>query len=398
MQHYSIVVAICRAALQVENPAISGHIERLIKALEKDEEVDQVAGLKKLLQAKKKNIEILPSRVVLSSNALTGEQLIPTVKAPVDRETSASLAEIIFPNANPIILPIFESGLASSINNILDEWKHVDKLKSKGIDPALSLMLFGAPGTGKTLLAHHIGETLGLPIIVARLDGLLSSFLGTTARNIANLFAFANRYKCILLLDEFDAIAKLRDDPNELGELKRVVNTLLQCLDERSKIGFTIAITNHELLLDSAIWRRFDLRIEIPKPVALARRTMLQNHFNDLIKITEVQLDFLVWLSKGYSGSDIEKLAFFVQRKIAILDKDFHFLETIKEYLRLNANTNSNDRKQKVLSSPEELAQVLNHDTELSFSQMKIAQLFGVTQPKISKMLNSSKEVVALEG
>jgi hypothetical protein len=398
MQHYSIVVAICRAALQVENPAISGHVERLIKALEKDEEVDQVAGLKKLLQAKKKNIEILPSRVVLSSNALTGEQLIPTVKAPVDRETSASLAEIIFPSANPITLPIFESGLALSINNILDEWKHVDKLKSKGIEPALSLMLFGAPGTGKTLLAHHIGETLGLPIIVARLDGLLSSFLGTTARNIANLFAFANRYKCILLLDEFDAIAKLRDDPNELGELKRVVNTLLQCLDERSKIGFTIAITNHELLLDSAIWRRFDLRIEIPKPVALARRTMLQNHFNDLIKITDVQLDFLVWLSKGYSGSDIEKLAFFIQRKIAILDKEFHFLETIKEYLRLNANTNSNERKQKVLSSPEELAQVLNHDTELGFSQMKIAQLFGVTQPKISKMLNSNKDIVALEG
>ena len=233
---------------------------------------------------------------------------------------------------------------------------------------------------------------------MARLDGLLSSFLGTTARNIANLFAFANRYKCILLLDEFDAIAKLRDDPNELGELKRVVNTLLQCLDERSKIGFTMAITNHELLLDSAIWRRFDLRIEIPKPVALARRTMLQNHFNDLIKITDVQLDFLVWLSKGYSGSDIEKLAFFIQRKIAILDKEFHFLETIKEYLRLNANTNSNDRKQKVLSSPEELAQVLSHDTELGFSQMKIAQLFGVTQPKISKMLNSNKDIVALEG
>lgn len=398
MQHYSIVVAICRAALQVENPVISGHVQRLIKALEKDEEMDQVEGLKKLLQTKKKNIEILPSRVILSSNALTGEQLIPTVKAPVDRETSAPLAEIIFPKTNTTTLPIFESGLASSVNNILDEWKHVDKLKVKGIEPALSLMLFGAPGTGKTLLAHHIGETLELPIIVARLDGLLSSFLGTTARNIANLFAFANRYKCILLLDEFDAIAKLRDDPNELGELKRVVNTLLQCLDERRRIGFTIAITNHELLLDLAIWRRFDLRIEIPKPVALARRIMLQNHFNNLIKITEVQLDFLVWLSKGYSGSDIEKLAFFIQRKIAILDKEFHFLETVKEYLRLNANMNSNDRKQKVLSSPEELAQVLNHDTELGFSQIKIAQLFGVTQPRISKMLNLNKDMITLEG
>jgi SpoVK/Ycf46/Vps4 family AAA+-type ATPase len=77
-----------------------------------------------------------------------------------------------------------------------------------------------------------------------------------------------------------------------------------------------MAITNHELLLDSAIWRRFDLRIEIPKPVALARRTMLQNHFNDLIKITDIQLDFLVWLSKGYSGSDIEKLAFLFKGKL----------------------------------------------------------------------------------
>ena len=124
---------------------------------------------------------------------------------------------------------------------------------------------------------------------------------------------------------------------------------------------------------------------------------MLQNHFSDLIKITEVQLDFLVWLSKGYSGSDIEKLAYFI-RKGTALDKEFHFLETIKEYLRLNANTNSNDRKQKVLSSPEELAQILNNDTELGFSQMKIAQLFGVTQPKISKMLNSNKDIVALEG
>lgn len=79
--------------------------------------------------------------------------------------------------------------------------------------------------------------SLLLPLIVARLDGLISSFLGTTARNISNLLTFANRYKCVFLLDEFDAVTKLRDDPHELGEIKRVVNTLLQCIDSRADIG-----------------------------------------------------------------------------------------------------------------------------------------------------------------
>ena len=81
-----------------------------------------------------------------------------------------------------------------------------------------------------------------------KLDGLVSSFLGTTARNIGNLFAFANRHRCILLLDEFDAIAKVRDDPQEVGEIKRVVNALLQNLDTRRDVGFTIGITNHPKL------------------------------------------------------------------------------------------------------------------------------------------------------
>ena len=103
----------------------------------------------------------------------------------------------------------------------------------------------------------------------------MSSFLGTTARNIGALFDFANRYRCVLFLDEFDAVAKARDDVQEIGEIKRVVNTLLQSLDARNGSGITIAATNHEHLLDAAVWRRFDTRIELPKPEPEAREHLL---------------------------------------------------------------------------------------------------------------------------
>src|SRR6188768_626714 len=119
-----------------------------------------------------------------------------------------------------------------------------------------------------------------MPVVLARLDGLISSYLGTTARNIAIMFAFAARYRCVLLLDEFDAIAKVRDDPQEVGEIKRVVNALLQNLDSRREVGFTIGITNHPRLLDSAVWRRFEIQLEIPRPdfamrLALAKAFMV---------------------------------------------------------------------------------------------------------------------------
>ena len=121
------------------------------------------------------------------------------------------------------------------------------------------------------MLARYIADQLGLPCVEARLDGLMSSFLGTTARNIGALFDFANRYRCVLFLDEFDAVAKARDDAQEVGEIKRVVDTLLQSLDSRNGTGITLAATNHEHLLDSAVWRRFDSRIEIKAPDAEAR-------------------------------------------------------------------------------------------------------------------------------
>ena len=85
---------------------------------------------------------------------------------------------------------------------MLNEWRRVEALRAMGVEPSRSCLIYGQPGTGKTLTAFWLASQLGLPVVNARIDGLVSSFLGTTARNIANLFAFANRYRCMLVLDE----------------------------------------------------------------------------------------------------------------------------------------------------------------------------------------------------
>lgn len=390
MDHFSIVLGLCRSAIQTPNEALRGHIERLIKALQKEGSADQARALEKLLVAGRSAVEMTPSRVVLSRAALSGEVLTPSVNPPVDKETGAPLAEIVHLSSALVTEPLFNRELSEGVEALLEEWRHVDALQEEGISPALTTMLFGAPGTGKTMLAHYIAGQLGLPLIVARLDGLISSFLGTTARNISNLFSFANRYKCVLLLDEFDAVAKLRDDPHELGEVKRVVNTLLQCIDSRAKSGFTIAITNHESLLDPAVWRRFDIRIHVPKPDITTRISIAKANFSTSVE-DEPYVKFIAWVTDGQSGSDIEKLSDFVKRN-KVLRKDlFSVYEAVKQYIKLSASETETHNRCLVQGEQDELAVALAGDKNIPFSQENLAVLLNSTQSSISRMLRKRK-------
>lgn len=390
MEHFPIVLGLCRSAMQNANPALRSHVERLVRALEKEKQQDQVDALRKVLKSAESLQEISPSRVVLSRASLRGETLTPSVTAPVDRETGDPLAELVFPGQQGAEQPLFSDVLSRGIADLLEEWRHVDDLRAAGVRPAWATMLFGAPGTGKTMLAHHIANQLGLPLVIARLDGLISSFLGTTARNISSLFAFANRYKCVLLLDEFDAVAKLRDDPHELGEIKRVVNTLLQCIDSRSETGFTIAITNHESLLDPAVWRRFDIRIEIPRPDADTRIVMLKRHF-DPQEVDESRIRLMSWITEGGSGSDIGKLSDFMRRQKAIRKEEFNFLQSVRSFVQMSAHEDQSPNRINIWEEDDALARALATDRTVPFSQEQLAALFGCTQPTISRWLKKDK-------
>ncbi|KRG85322.1 MULTISPECIES: AAA family ATPase [Stenotrophomonas] len=393
MEHFTIVLALLRAALKVPSPAVTGHAERLLAALRKGGETIQAEQLEKLLEGGSVAGRMQPSRVVLSRAALPGEPLTPSVRPPVDKETGGALADITLPDAlTPMEAPVLNNALRGSVDALVEEWRHLDRLRAMGIRPPLNCLLFGAPGTGKTKLAQIVSREIGLPLVTARLDGLISSYLGTTARNISSLFAFANRYQCVLLLDEFDAIAKVRDDPHEVGEIKRVVNTLLQCLDQRSDLGITIAITNHEQLLDSAIWRRFDIRIAVPRP-DLESRLEIVNRYVTPLEIALPERRFLAWLTEGLTGSEIETLANAIKRAAALNSSaDFSALNALKVHAQLSSNHRHHPRWEQLLGPAEALAATLSRDRELAFSQEDLARFFGKDQSTISRWKRRYRE------
>lgn len=179
---------------------------------------------------------------------------------------------------------------------------------------AMSLLMYGAPGTGKSRLARYIATELGLDLYVARLDGLISSFLGSTAKNIRALFDFAAKTPCVLFLDEFDAIAKVRGDDQEMGELKRVVNSFLQNLDTLGSQSIVLAATNHENLLDAAVWRRFTYRVALDLPDVGQRQRMWADFLAPL-NFSDRDLALLADLSEGFTGSDIRETAARLRRR-----------------------------------------------------------------------------------
>jgi hypothetical protein len=190
-------------------------------------------------------------------------ELLP--RAPVDREGQFPLAELRRPQRHleDLILP---ADIVNQIESVADEFRMWDVIDRSGLPRRQRLLFYGAPGTGKTSAAEAMANILGIPLLTVRLDSVVSSFLGETATNIDRVFDFAAQESFVLLFDEFDALGKARDDPSEHGEIKRVVNAFLQMLDRFRGRSLIVASTNHEQLLDTALWRRFDEVIEFPKP------------------------------------------------------------------------------------------------------------------------------------
>lgn len=184
---------------------------------------------------------------------------------PVDQESRMEIVDVESVLPEDIDL-IFSDFLQSEIDGVISMRDKRDVLARHGIDAQNYLLLYGPPGCGKTSIARYIAAQTGLPLVTARLDSLVSSMLGSTAKNIRKVFDYAAQQECVLFLDEFDVVAKRRDDENELGELKRVVNSLLQNIDSFGEGSILIAATNHQDLLDPAVWRRFNKVIKVPMP------------------------------------------------------------------------------------------------------------------------------------
>jgi SpoVK/Ycf46/Vps4 family AAA+-type ATPase len=247
------------------------------------------------------------------------------IPLPVDLD---SRLELLKREAAPRVEPepIWAPEIRFEFESLLNERERADELSLAGLSPSRSVLLVGPPGLGKTLAASWLAEKLSRPLLTLDLASVMSSFLGKTGSNIRVVLDFARRQRCVLLLDEFDAIAKRRDDNAEIGELKRLVTVLIQAIDEWPADGLLVAATNHPALLDPAIWRRFDRIIEFPFPTEQEIERLLQGLVGD--QISGATLATVAALCKGKSYADVTREVMRAKRHAVLTGEDLSTLLT----------------------------------------------------------------------
>lgn len=282
---------------------------------------------------RKKNHSILADdlEMILSKNINSHNRISKSSMKTVTFQTTEKdiqLVELIYPDKymEDIVL---SDDKRLQLDKIIKEFLNWDVLVCNGVSPTSRLLFYGPPGCGKTLCAHVIAAEIGIPLMYVRFDALVSSYLGETASNIRKVFDLAKDNSFVLFFDEFDAIGRSRSDEAEHGEIKRVVNTFLQQIDNFKGHSIVIAATNYEKSLDYALWRRFDDTIcfELPSNKDKIRLFKLRlKQFNGPTHC----FDGLVNLTNGFSHSDIENICKSIMRKCILEGKRIYSKKDIE--------------------------------------------------------------------
>jgi len=256
---------------------------------------------------------------VFSSNSFS-KRYKANIPLPRDSDKGFPLFEIkeYYFDMNDLIL---NDELGDRINYLLDEMRSSEILSKYGLKPKQKILFCGPPGTGKTLSSKVISSVLGYPLVYIKFDSIVSSYLGETATNLRKVFDFISQGEWVVLFDEFDIIGKKRDDPYEHGEIKRVVNNFMQMMDNYEGNSLLIAATNHQYLLDSAIWRRFDDILYFDMPDEVRREKIFNKYLKVLKREDNLNLIQMAKQTDGFSPADIAQICEEALRRCIIDNK-----------------------------------------------------------------------------
>jgi MoxR-like ATPase len=369
---------IVNGALRLDIDKVRNYTAFLADKLEKSGDKASALRLRKMLE--ENDLQLRPAGTTFAKTL------------PVDSESRFPLVERV--NIKAISEPpvLLSQEQWDVLNEFLSVTRSHAQVAAHSAPTSLSLLMYGPPGTGKSRLARHIAQELGLDLYIARLDGLISSFLGSTSKNIRALFDFASKTPCILFLDEFDAIAKLRGDSQELGELKRVVNSFIQNLDTLGTQSIVIAATNHHELLDSAIWRRFSYRLALDYPPTELRQKMWAQFLRPL-EFTPREMELLTDLSEGFTGSDIQEVCLRLQRRRTATKKNPSLKEALPIMQNMAMGEGEDRRFLARLRGKDEhaMAASLRERNAKLYSHSALADLFGVSKATAHRWATGAK-------
>ncbi|AWZ48298.1 ATP-binding protein [Clostridiaceae bacterium 14S0207] len=299
-------------------------LPQLIRAsLENDENSIEVISitLANMLRSKHSSIAEEIDKILFDRNiGNNAYRSIGLSDIPTDKKNNENLINI--KEVRDIEMPIVTENIEKLFRNFIKEQEKKLELIKLGLKPSNSILLFGEPGVGKTYSATWLASELNKPLVVLDLATIMSSYLGETGTNVKKVLDYAKKNNCILFLDEFDAIAKTRTDNRELGEIKRIVNILLKELEEWPIGSIIIAATNHEELLDKAIWRRFDLKIHLDLPNDKSRLSIIKKELRNFEHIKEEALNMLVIALEGENGAEIVRLCTEIKREYVLENND----------------------------------------------------------------------------
>ena len=233
------------------------------------------------------------------------------------RPPSSALVADLVPGRRieDLILP---AEAEQAVRELVEEQHRADLLRSYNLEPRNRVLLAGPPGNGKTSLAEAIADALNAPFLVVRYEAIIGSYLGETAQRIGQVFEHARSRQCVLFFDEFDAIGKERGDLHETGEIKRVVSSLLLQIDALPSYVVVVTASNHPELLDRAVWRRFQLRLELPMP----KQAQIEEWFRRFERRAGHEIGLsprsLAQSLKGVSFAEVEDFGTDVMRRIAL--------------------------------------------------------------------------------
>jgi SpoVK/Ycf46/Vps4 family AAA+-type ATPase len=198
---------------------------------------------------------------------------------------------------------------------LIEEQNRADLLRSYSLEPRHRILLAGPPGNGKTTLAEAIAFELTLPLLIVRYESIITSLLGETVLNMSKLFEQVRTRQCVLFFDEFDVVGKERGDIHDTGEIKRVVSSLLLQVDALPSYVVVVTATNHPELLDRAVWRRFQIRLNLPNPTLEQTKAWLLRLEDRLGEKLGVPIDDLAEDLKRANFSELERFGEDIQRR-----------------------------------------------------------------------------------
>jgi SpoVK/Ycf46/Vps4 family AAA+-type ATPase len=213
---------------------------------------------------------------------------------------------------------VLEPQTEKLFRELIVEQERVELLRSYGLEPRHRILLVGPPGNGKTSLAEALAGELILPLIAVRYEAVVGSYLGETSSRLRRVFDHARTRRCVLFFDEFDTLGKERGDEHETGEIKRVVSTLLLQVDQLPTHVVVVTATNHPELLDRAVWRRFQVRVELPSPKTRQIEEWLERFESRSRLNLACYRPRLVNALRGVSFGELEDFLLDVQRRYVL--------------------------------------------------------------------------------